>query len=346
MRRGNVLITGAAGFLGINLVRHLLNKGYASITALDRAEFDYPERERVRVIRGDIRDRLLVARLVPGTDLLVHAAAALPLHSDQDILSTDVTGTRILLEAAFRGGVGRFVFVSSTAVYGVPDHTPIVESDTRVGVGTYGGAKIEAENLCAEFRDKGLCVAVLRPKTFVGPERLGAFELLYSWAREGRSFPIVGAGANRYQLLDVEDLCEAIHLCMTLPRERVNDVFNIGAREFRTLSEDFQAVLDAAGQGGRTIPVPAWLAVNALRILERLHLSPVYRWIYETAAKDSAVSIDKACRVLGFDPRYSNRQALLRNYSWYLLHGTCARPGVTHRVPWRHGILRLVRKLF
>ncbi len=343
----SVLITGGAGFLGINLVRYLLARGCGPITALDRAELDYPERELIRFVSGDIRDRELVSALIPGTDLLVHAAAALPLCGADDVLSTEVTGTRILLEEAHRGGVERFVFVSSTAVYGVPDRCPISESDRRTGVGVYGRAKIQAEDLCAGFREKGLCVSVLRPKSFIGPERLGAFELLYSWASEGRCFPVIGSGRNRYQLLDVEDLCQAIHLCLTLPRERVNDVFNIGARDFATLAEDFQSVLDAAGKGGRIVATPRRLATSALRLMELLRLSPLYGWIYRTAAKDSVVSIEKACSVLGFDPRYSNRQALLRNYEWYLRSGAGAATGrgVTHREPWKHGILRLVRML-
>lgn len=350
MKEPSVLITGGAGFLGINLVRYLLARGYGSITTVDIADFDYPERDRVRVVQGDIHDRALVRSLVPGTGLLVHAAAALPLCSERDVFSTEVAGTQILLEAALESRVGRFVFISSTAVYGVPDRCPIAESHDRVGVGAYGRAKIAAEDLCAAYRLKGLCVSVLRPKTFVGPERLGAFELLYSWASEGRSFPLIGAGGNRYQLLDVEDLCHAIGLCLSLPRERVNDVFNIGAGEFGTFRDDFQAVLDAAGKGGRTVTIPRRLAVAALRLLERMDLSPIYRWIYETAAKDSFVSIDKARGLLGFNPRYSNRQALLRNYDWYVRNGAPGAgrraPGVTHRVPWRHGVLRILRRLF
>ncbi len=352
MAERSVLITGGAGFLGINLVRHLMAKGYRSITSLDAADFDYPERVSIRVVQGDIRDRRLVRTLVPGTDLLVHAAAALPLCSERDVFSTEIAGTENLLRAALESGVDRFVFISSTAVYGVPDHCPIDESHEQVGVGAYGRAKIAAEDLCAAYRAKGLCVSVLRPKTFVGPERLGAFELLYSWASEGRGFPLIGSGANRYQLLDVEDLCEAITLCLSLPRERVNDVFNIGAREFGALRDDFQAVLDAAGKGGRTVSFPRGPAVAALRVLERMRLSPVYGWIYQTAVKDSYVSIEKARRMLGFDPRYSNRQALLRNYEWYVRNGArgagagCARAGVTHRLPWKHGALRIIRRLF
>ena len=171
-----------------------------------------------------------------------------------------------MLESALAHGVARFVHISSTAVYGIPDHHPIREDDRLEGVGAYGEAKIRAEAVCLEFRAKGMWVPILRPKSFVGPERLGVFELLYDWAYDGRNFPVLGRGDNRYQLLDVEDLCRAIYLCATAERELVNDTFNIGAETFGTIREDFQAVLDHAGRGGRIIGVPVRPAIWALQL--------------------------------------------------------------------------------
>ena len=90
-----------------------------------------------------------------------------------------------------------------------------------------------------------MCIPVFRPKTFVGPERLGIWSILYDWAHSGSGFPLIGRGDNKYQLLDVEDLCDAIYLCATLDKTVVNDTFNIGAKDFTTMREDYQAVLDA-----------------------------------------------------------------------------------------------------
>ena len=179
-----------------------------------------------------------------GVTWVIHTAAALPLYKKEDIYSTDIEGTRNLLAAAKQAGVARFVHVSSTAVYGIPDHHPLLETDPLQGVGPYGEAKIAAEEECGKFRSQGMCVPVIRPKSFIGPERLGVFALFYDWAKDGHNFPMIGYGHNRYQLLDVEDLCEAIWLCLTLDATKVNDVFNIGAREFTTMREDYQAVLD------------------------------------------------------------------------------------------------------
>lgn len=341
------LITGGAGFLGINLIRALLGRGCA-VRSMDIAPFDYPEKGAIEVMQADIRDASAVNRAVSGVDVVVHCAAALPRSSPEDIYTTDVEGTRLLLTSASSHRVPRFIFISSTSVYGIPDHHPIVETDPLHGVGPYGEAKIAAEQSCAAERRRGLCVAVLRPKSFVGPERLGVFELLYEWAYSGRNFPVLGSGNNLYQLLDVADLCDVIWLCATREREIVDDTFNVGAKEFGTMRENVQTVLDRAGHGKRVISLPADPAIAMLRFLERLHLSPLYQWIYETAGHESFVSIDRLTERLQFVPRYSNRAALIRNYDWYAAHRTeyRGRTGLTHRLPWKKGALELAKWMF
>lgn len=342
-----VLITGGAGFLGINLVRYLLKKGY-DVISYDFADFDYPEKEEITVITDDIRNREGVHKAMNGVDIVVHAAAALPLYKKKDIFSTDIDGTRIVIDEANHAGTDRFIQISSTAVYGIPDHHPLVETDLLDGVGPYGEAKIEAERVCSSYRGGQMSVSILRPKSFIGPERLGVFALFYDWAKDGKNFPLLGTGRNLYQFLDVEDLCEAIFLCMTLDKCKVNDVFNIGAKEFASMREDYQAVLDRAGFGKKIIGFPAGPAIFILRVLELLHLSPLYKWVYETASKDSFVSIEKSEEKLGFHPRYSNKDALLRNYEWYLsnIESFQKKNGVSHRVPWKQGILKFIKLFF
>jgi len=341
------LLTGGAGFLGINLTRYLLARQHEVVT-LDIADFDYPERDRITEITGDIRDRALVDQAMAGIDYVVHAAAALPLYPPEEIFSTDIEGTRHVMDSAYQHQVKRFVHISSTAVYGIPDRHPLLEDDPRVGVGPYGEAKVQAEDICFEYRGKGMIAPVLRPKTFIGPERLGVFALFYDWAKDGRGFPMLGDGSNRYQLLDVADLCEAIYQCTLLEADAVNDTFNIGAKEFTTMREDYQVILDYAGFGKKITGLPAEPVIWLLQILESLNLSPLYKWVYGTASKDSFVSIEKAEAKLAYQPKFSNQDALLRNYQWYLdnLETFEKRIGVSHRAPWRQGILKLAKLLF
>ena len=343
-----VLVTGGSGFLGINLIRYLLRQGITDITVLDLLEFDYPERNRIKAVIGDIRNVETVRQVMQGVNWVIHTAAALPLYTKEEIFSTDIEGTRILLAAAEKEKVERFVHISSTAVYGIPDHHPLYETDRLIGVGPYGIAKIEAEKACLEYRAKGMCIPIIRPKSFVGPERLGVFALFYDWAKDGKNFPMIGSGKNRYQLMDVEDLCGAIWLTLTLDKAVVNDTFNIGAKVFTTMREDYQAVLDDAGHGKKISGFPAAPMIWTLRFLELLHLSPLYKWVYETACEDSFVSIEKAERVLGYAPKYSNKDALVRNYRWYVanLDSFKNASGISHRVPWKQGVLRFAKWFF
>ena len=342
-----ILVTGGSGFMGVNLIRFLLKKG-CTVRSIDLEPFNYPERDAIEAVVGDIRDTALMDKVSEGIDAVVHCAAALPLYSPEDIYTTDVVGTKNVLTAAFAHGADRVVHTSSTAVYGIPDHHPLFETDRLHGVGPYGEAKVAAEKVCEDFRTQGKTVTIIRPKSFIGPERLGVFALFYDWAADGHNFPMIGSGKNRYQLLDVEDLCEAVWLSLTLPREKVNDTFNIGAREFTTMKEDWQAVLDRAGYGKKIVPLPRLPIVAILTVLEFLRLSPLYKWVYGTAAEDSFVSIEKAEKVLGYSPKYSNKQALVRNYEWYLAHRAEFKglSGVTHRVPWKQGMLGIAKLFF
>ncbi len=342
------LVTGGSGFLGINLIRYLLDKGH-EVTSLDIAPFSYSDvAHRVRIVEGDIRNIEQVDSAMEGVNIVVHCAAALPLYTPEEIKTTDVDGTRNIMASAQKHGIKRAVHVSSTAVYGIPDHHPLLEDDKLEGVGPYGEAKIAAEEICLEFRKNGMCIPIIRPKSFIGPERLGVFAMLYDWADDKRGFPMIGSGKNRYQFLDVEDLCESIYLCATLDESVANSIFNIGAKEFTTMKEDFQAVLDEAGYGKKIKCFPESPMIYTLRALEKLGLSPLYKWVYETAGKDSFVSIERAEKVLGFVPKYSNKDALLRNYRWYRKnkHTFANASGVSHRVPWKQGALRIAKLFF
>jgi nucleoside-diphosphate-sugar epimerase len=148
--------------------------------------------------------------------------------------------------------------------------------------------------------------------------------------------------------LDVADLCDAIEITLTYDKEKVNDVFNIGAKEFTTMREDYQVVLDYAGYGKRIIPLPEKPIIFTLKFLEALRLSPLYKWVYETAGKDSFVSIEKAEKTFGFSPKYSNKDALIRNYKWYIenLEKFSNASGVSHRVPWKQGALKIAKLFF
>src|SRR5262245_27637394 len=339
-------ISGGAGFLGLHLARRLLADGHA-VRTLDVVPLDDAELERsLEELRGDVRDPARARELVDGADVLVHAAAALPIRGSRDeITAVNVGGTATALAAAREAGVGRAIFISSTAVYGVPKVHPISEDAPLVGVGPYGESKIEAERVCLEFAQRRLDVAIIRPKTFIGPERLGVFEILFDWVHDGRRIYMLGDGTNRYQLLAVEDLVEAVVLAAQADGV-AGEAINVGAQTFGTVRADLQALIVHARSSSRLTPVPARPAEIALRALELARLSPLAEWHYKTAHRDSFVDVSRAERLLGWQARLSNAEALCETYDWYLAHrDTLGRAGTTHRVPWNQQALALLKRL-
>jgi nucleoside-diphosphate-sugar epimerase len=342
-----VLITGGAGFLGLHVAHCFARHGWECVCT-DIAPFEASEFPKgTAYVRHDVRDRAGMEQILREhkIDAMVHGAAALPLWKPQEIMDINVEGTRNMLDACLATGVKRFVFVSSTAVYGIPDHHPLFETDRLHGVGPYGISKIEAEQVCGAYRDR-LCACIIRPKTFIGTHRLGVFQILYDWVESGKRIPIIGNGQNRYQLLEVDDLAEALYLGAVKETSIANDTYNVGAAEFQSVREDVGAMCDYAKSGARVWGTPAGPVKFALIIFEALKLSPLYKWVYGTADQDSFVSIEKAQTKLGWKPQYSNAQALIRSYQWYLdhKHEIPQGSGVTHRIAWNQGILKFFKK--
>jgi nucleoside-diphosphate-sugar epimerase len=280
---------------------------------------------------------------------VVHSASALPSYPAKEIHSVTVEGTRTVLAQAAALSVPRVIHMSSAAVYGLPKTVPTPETYGPAPVDRYSRAKAQAEQVALEFRTQGMVLPILRPKTFVGPGRLGLFAMLFEWADEARNFPVLGSGNVRTQMLDVDDLVEAVLLTASAPEEVVNDTFNVGATEFGTLREAFQTVLDAAGHGKRVVSVPDGPAVAVLALLDRTGLSPVYPRLMHKLRADSYVTTDRIQDRLGFKPAHSNDSALLRTYRWWRERPAevrRARAGVTSRQPWKQGALALAKAAF
>lgn len=343
-----VFVTGGSGFLGINLIRELLKQDY-EVISYDLVPFEYSDcKNKITSIVGDIRNLKKLKKEMINCDFAIHCAAALPSYTKEEIFTTDIDGTRNVLKVAFEQKVKRFIDISSTAVYGIYDHYPLLEEDQLKGVGPYGIAKIKAEEECLKYQKKGMAISILRPMTFVGPERLGIFSLFYDWAYTGHGFPMIGSGNNKFQLLDVSDLVDVIITCMNIDKRKMNDTFNIGSSKYKTMKEDYQSVLDYASYNKKIKPFPKWIALSGLRFLNFFHLSPLYEWVYETAPIDAVASIEKAQKKLNFNPKYSTSDALIRNYKWYVknLDKFKNETGKTHRVPWKQGILKIVKRFY
>ncbi len=342
-----VLITGGTGFLGVHLARKLLKDGF-KVTLFDIAPLDAKDLiGKVTVIKGDVRNTKAISDATRGNQYVVHAAAALPIQLKKDIIyGININGTKNVLAASLKHKVKRFIFISSTAVYGVPKYLPEMEDTPFDPIGLYGESKIAAENLCTEYMEKGLRVNILRPKTFLGPERLGVFQLWFEAIYSGQKVFLLGDGSNPYQLLAVSDLTDAIEKAMTSKIK--NEIFNIGAKEFGSWKSDLGVLIAYAKTKSKIFGFPVLPSQIVLGILEKLHLSPIAEWHYKTIAVPSYVSISKAEKLLRWHPKKANKDFLLENYKWYEKHRSeiLGRVGMGHRVGWNFKALNLVKRFF
>jgi len=339
------LITGGTGFLGCHMASYLLKKG-CRVKLLDLEPLTEPELwGRVENYQGDVRNKAMLERIMADCDVVLHAAMALPLAKPDEILDTGIRGTKTVLDTAKKLKIKRVVHISSTAVYGVPEVHPLHETDPMVGVGPYGTAKIEAEKLVNKQRKNGMVITTIRPKTFIGTGRLGVFQILFDWIRRDCKIPVIGDGDNLYQLMDVRDLCDALWLAATKPASKANDVFNVGAKEYGTVAEDLTKMFKAVKSKSKVLPTLSGPIKGTLAGLEAVNLSPLYKWIYGTADKDSFVSTEKIEKQLGWRPKYSNSDALISTYKWYRKNWEqyAETSGTTHRVAWKQGALKLAR---
>lgn len=348
MAMRNVLITGGTGFLGVHLARTLLATKKYHVTLFDIAPLDAKDLiGKVTYIKGDVRKSAVVKKAINGMDYIVHAAAALPLQHDRNIIyQTNIIGTENVLEASLQYKIKRLVYISSSAVYGVPKYVPETEKNPIDPVGYYGESKVASEKLCQEYMRKGLQINIIRPKTFLGPERLGVFQLWFEAIYSGKHVFLLGSGNNRYQLLDVGDISDAIIKAL---EEKVHgEAFNVGAKKFGTWREDLGAVIKYAKSKSTIIGLPVLPSQIILSLLEYFHLSPIVAWHYKTIPVESYLSIAKAEKLLQWHPKKSNKELLLESYQWYEKHRNeiINRKGMTHRVGWNFQLINLITKFF
>lgn len=343
----SILITGGTGFLGVHLARYFFKKKY-KVILLDTAPLTAKDLiGKVTVITEDIRNTSNIEKYFKNVDYVVHAAAALPIHHDRKyIFDVNVGGTKSILKCALKNKVKKLVFISSTAMYGVPRTLPEKETDNIYPIGHYGESKAAAEKLCLKYQKKGLDINILRPKSFLGPERLGVFTIWFEAIYNNKPVFILGSGNNQYQLLEVGDLIKAIESALTT---RISgEIFNVGAEVYGTWNQNLNELIRFAGSKSRIVALPVLPTQLALAFLEFFNLSPIVAWHYKTFPVDSYVSVEKAKKKLHYKATKSNQDILNESYDWYRKHRKefIGKEGTTHRTVWNFKLVDLAQKLF
>jgi nucleoside-diphosphate-sugar epimerase len=328
------LVTGSSGVLGHSLVPQLAARGdtlrlfdmvappQALLSRIDEAGAAPGSYESVL---GDMRDRAALGRAVDGVDVVYHLAAGQRMKpqfasfSEEDIYAMNLGGVQNVLDVARERRVPKVVFISSSAVYGVP-RVDLVDEEThpKQPIGAYGHSKLEAEGLCARAVQDGLDVTVLRPMSLFGDGMTGVFVLLFDWVRRGRRVFLLGAGKNRVQMIAAEDVASAAVLAATRPGTN-GLVVNVGSDPVHVPSvrSQVEALIRYARSVSQVTAIPAVLLRNAARVLNVFGLSPIVPEHYKLADVNFVLDISRARERLGWQPSGDNIGITCEAYDWY-----------------------------
>ncbi|MFE0578846.1 MULTISPECIES: dTDP-glucose 4,6-dehydratase [unclassified Streptomyces] len=258
-----ILVTGGAGFIGSEFVRQQLGAdATAQVTVFDKLTYSGVEANLApvaghsgyRFVQGDICDAEAVDQVMAGHDVVVHFAAE--SHVDRSIagagpfVMTNVVGTQVLLDAARKHGVGRFVHISTDEVYGSISEGSWTEEWPLVPNSPYSASKASSDLLALAYaRTHGMDVVVTRCSNNYGhyqfPEKV--IPLFVSNLMDGKKVPLYGNGGNVRDWLHVSDHCRGIDLAMR--KGRAGEVYNIGGGTELTNKELTGVLLEAAGLG-------------------------------------------------------------------------------------------------
>jgi nucleoside-diphosphate-sugar epimerase len=320
-------VTGGTGFTGGRLVEILRERGQ-TVTALARpaSRTDGLQRAGAHIVAGDLRKPAEFEAALDGVDVVYHIAAAFreARLSDRDYHEINATATVQLVEAAARHGVKRFVHCSTVGVHGDTGRTRATEESPLNPPDVYCRSKLEGEQGAREaFARLRLDGVVFRPLGMYGPGDL-RFLKLFRGIRRGK-FYMIGSGETLYQLTYIDDLCDGIIRCGTLP-QAVGQTFILGGTEPMTLNTLVAAVAEATGGKLNKLHIPMGPVLAAAVVCEALCKPlgiepPLYPRRVEFFSKDRAFDFSKARRVLGYAPQVTLREGLTRTAEWYRASG-------------------------
>jgi dTDP-glucose 4,6-dehydratase len=257
-----LLVTGGAGFIGSNFVRHVLAEhAEDSVVVLDKLTYagrmenlaDHEDNPRFSFIHGAFEDREVAEAAAEGVDAIINFAAE--SHVDRSIeepdafIKTDVFGTQVLLEIARERGIGRYLQISTDEVYGSIDEGSFTELSPIDPSSPYSASKAGGDMLVqAYFRTYGLPALITRASNNYGPyhypEKLIPLCVLNAFA--GDSLPVYGNGMQVRNWLHVEDHCRGIYAALTLGKE--GEVYNIGGPDECPNIEVVKSILELTGR--------------------------------------------------------------------------------------------------
>lgn len=305
-----VLVTGGAGFIGSNIVEVLVKHGH-DVTVLDNLLTGFRKNLRsvskdIRFIKGDIRNARDVRKAIAKNRVIIHQAAirSVPKSVDDPFLSHHVnaSGTLLLLEEAKRAGVGRFVYASSSSVYGNATKFPQREGDPLLPLSPYGVSKLAGENYAyTYFTNFGLETVALRYFNVYGPRQnpeskySAVVPAFLDMIRKGRSPVVDGDGRQSRDFTFVGDVVRANLAAAFGPKLCAGHAFNIGGGQEVSVLGVLKALAQATGKS----------------------VKPVFGPARKGDARRTCTDLSKARRLLGWTPQVTFKDGIRQTVEWF-----------------------------
>jgi nucleoside-diphosphate-sugar epimerase len=343
-----ILVTGGAGFFGGILKRAILRSGDRCISVdvcPDGDEHPNLDKRQIDLRDQAALDRVFASEAAAGGKIhgVVHCAAMLAHGSEnpKELWTSNVDGTRNLMEAMRKHQVRRHVFTSTNCLWGEAMGRPVREDDPPRPVELYGKSKLQSERIIGEYPD--ITSVLLRCPTIIDFGRLGLLSILFEFIDDGRRVWAVGGGRNRYQFIYGEDLANACLLALDYPHA---DIFNVGSDNVKSLAEVYEYVIRNSGSKARVATLPRGPAIAAMKLAYHLRLSPLGPYHYKMIAEDFLFDTSRIKERLGWRPTMTNEEMLWRAYQYYSQNRReiQGRQNVSaHRKAAKMGVIRLLK---
>jgi len=332
------LVTGAAGFVGQNLVEHLSAQGCRVRAMVRKPEQAEGLKDRAdEVVLADITKPETLTAAVEGTDGVFHVAAIFRQAglSDATFHTINVTGVRNVFEAAIAAGVPRIVHCSTNGVHSDIDHPPADETAPFNPTDVYQRTKLAGEQVAMRYFEEGrVGGVVLRPTMIWGPGDQRMFKL-FKLIATGKFF-YIGSGNAYTHWLDVRDLARAFELAMNA-RDVNAEAFLIGGREYRTLKEDVRDIASEIGVSEPKLHLPVYPVMRLAHATEIVCKPfgiepPLFRRRVSFFLKNRAYDISKAQRLLGYEARTDVRGEIADIVAWHRERGELPSEGANAKL--------------